>query len=64
MKSKFFQHPQALVESPAIGAGTCVWAFAHVMKGARVGAHCNIGECSFVEGGAVHVGRDAGFGCG
>jgi UDP-2-acetamido-3-amino-2,3-dideoxy-glucuronate N-acetyltransferase len=41
-----------LVESAAIGQGTRIWAFAHVLKGARVGRHCNIGDHCFIEGGA------------
>ena len=49
----FFVHPKGLVDSADVGEGTRVWAFAHVLKGAKVGAHCNIGECSFVENGAV-----------
>ena len=48
----FFVHPKGWVESCNIGAGTRVWAFAHVMEGATVGNNCNIGECVFVEGGA------------
>ena len=52
MKAGFFQHPLALVESGAVGAGTRIWAFAHVLRGARIGAHCNIGDHCFVEGGA------------
>jgi UDP-2-acetamido-3-amino-2,3-dideoxy-glucuronate N-acetyltransferase len=52
MKPTFFQHPSALVESTAVGTGTRIWAFAHVLRGARIGAHCNIGDHSFVEGGA------------
>ena len=52
MKAGFFQHPSALVESAAVGAGTRIWAFAHVLPGARIGAHCNIGDHCFVEGGA------------
>lgn len=48
-----FRHPQALVESDDIGEGTRVWAFAHVMKGARIGRDCNIGEQCFIEKGAV-----------
>lgn len=48
-----FAHPLALVESPRIGAGTRIWAFAHVQEGARVGADCNIGEHCFIENGAV-----------
>ena len=43
----FFVHPQGLAESDHIGEGTRVWAFAHVLKGAKVGEHCNIGECVF-----------------
>ena len=42
-----------MVDSVDVGEGTRVWAFAHVLKGAKVGAHCNVGECSFVENGAV-----------
>lgn len=48
-----FCHRQALVESDEIGDGTRVWAFAHVMKGARVGRDCNIGDHAFIESGAV-----------
>lgn len=46
-------HPTALVESDRIGEGTNVWAYAHVMKGAVVGARCNVGDHAFVETGAV-----------
>ncbi|MBI5624290.1 MAG: N-acetyltransferase [Elusimicrobia bacterium] len=50
---KPFIHPKALVETREIGPGTRVWAFAQVMKGARVGADCNICGHSFIESGAV-----------
>ena len=46
-------HPQALVETPDIGPDTRVWAFAHVMPGARVGAGCNICDHTYIEGGVV-----------
>jgi UDP-2-acetamido-3-amino-2,3-dideoxy-glucuronate N-acetyltransferase len=46
-------HPTALAESREIGAGTRVWAFAHVLAGARVGTNCNIGDHCFIESGAV-----------
>lgn len=49
----FFQHPTALVESTDIGPGTRVWAFAHVLKNARIGSDCNIGDHCFVESGAI-----------
>lgn len=47
-----FVHPRALCEVE-VGEGTRVWAFAHVLPGAVVGAGCNIGDHAFVEGGAV-----------
>lgn len=47
-----FVHPNALCESDEIGAGTRIWAFAHVMKGAVVGKDCNIGDHAFIEGSA------------
>ncbi len=50
----FFVHPQGLVDAEAkVGARTRVWAFAHVLAGAEVGADCNICECVFVESGVV-----------
>ena len=51
--SPFYSHPQALVESDDIGDGTRIWAFAHVMPGARIGAECNICDHVFVENEAV-----------
>lgn len=48
-----FVHEKALCDTDDIGDGTRVWAFAHVMKGARVGAHCNICDHAFIESGAV-----------
>jgi UDP-2-acetamido-3-amino-2,3-dideoxy-glucuronate N-acetyltransferase len=48
-----FVHPMALCESEMVGDGTRIWAFAHVMRGAAVGADCNIGEGAFVESGAT-----------
>jgi acetyltransferase-like isoleucine patch superfamily enzyme len=44
-----FLHPQALCESKTIGPRTRVWAFAHVLPGARIGADCNICDHTFVE---------------
>lgn len=48
-----FVHPTALVESADVGAGTRVWAYAHIMDGATVGRECKIGDHTFVESGAV-----------
>ena len=46
-------HPQALCESQAIGGGTRVWAFAHILPGAVVGADCNICDHVFIENDVV-----------
>ncbi len=48
-----FVHAQGLCESESVGDGTRVWAFAHVLPGARVGQNCNICDGAYVEGGAV-----------
>lgn len=44
-----FIHPQALCESTSVGAGTRVWAFAHVLPGAVIGADCNVCDHVFIE---------------
>ncbi|MEQ1946416.1 MAG: WxcM-like domain-containing protein [Bryobacteraceae bacterium] len=49
---RFFVHPDARLESDAVGAGTRIWAFAHILRGARIGADCNICDHTFIEGGA------------
>ncbi|MFF5227382.1 WxcM-like domain-containing protein [Dactylosporangium sp. NPDC000521] len=49
----YFTHPNALCESTAIGDGTRIWAFAHVLPGARIGADCNICDGVFVENDVV-----------
>lgn len=48
-QKEFFVHDQALVESDLIGEGTRIWAFAHVMKEARIGKDCNIGDHCYIE---------------
>jgi acetyltransferase-like isoleucine patch superfamily enzyme len=49
-----FVHPLGLVEPGArIGAGTRVWAFAHILPDARIGRDCNICDHVFIEGGVV-----------
>jgi len=53
MQDSVFIHPQALVESESVAAGTRVWAFAHVMPGAVIGRDCKIGDHAFIEGGAT-----------
>ena len=46
-------HPQALCESATVGEGTSVWAFAHVLPGARIGRDCNICDHVFIENDVV-----------
>jgi UDP-2-acetamido-3-amino-2,3-dideoxy-glucuronate N-acetyltransferase len=48
-----FVHPHALCESPYIGSGTRIWAFAHVLPGARIGVDCNICDHVFIENDVV-----------
>ncbi|GLS03406.1 isomerase [Chitiniphilus shinanonensis] len=49
----YYVHPSGLCESTQIGDGTRVWAFAHVLPGARVGADCNICDQVFIENDVV-----------
>ena len=44
-----FRHPQAICETKHVGARTRIWAFAHVLPGARIGADCNICDHTFIE---------------
>ncbi|OQA34068.1 MAG: dTDP-3-amino-3,6-dideoxy-alpha-D-galactopyranose 3-N-acetyltransferase [Betaproteobacteria bacterium ADurb.Bin341] len=44
-----FIHEKALCESTKIGAGTRIWAFAHILPGATIGADCNICDNVFIE---------------
>ncbi len=47
-----FIHETAIVETSAIGDGTRIWAYTHIMNGAQIGKNCNIGDHCFVEAGA------------
>lgn len=44
-----FVHKKAICESKNVGSGTRIWAFAHILKNARVGKDCNICENVFIE---------------
>lgn len=48
-----YVHPRGLCESRTVGPDTRIWAFAHVMDGAIIGAGCNICDHAFIESGAV-----------
>ena len=50
----YFVHESAYVDEGAqIGAGTKVWHFSHIMKGARIGERCIIGQNVNIDGGAT-----------
>ena len=59
----FFAHAQSLCESSSIGRGTRVWAFAHILPGARIGDDCNICDHVFIENDVV-VGHRVTVKCG
>lgn len=48
-----FIHPLADVAESQIGQGTRVWQFVVVLKGAKIGADCNICAHTLIEGNVV-----------
>lgn len=44
-----FVHDQGICESDQIGEGTRIWAFSHVLPGARLGADVNVNDHVFIE---------------
>lgn len=48
-----FVHERAMCETDDVGPRTRIWANAHILAGARIGADCNICDGVFVEGQAV-----------
>lgn len=63
MPKPLFVHSHGLNESDQVGAGTRIWAFAHVLSGARVGKNCNLCDHVFVEGDVV-IGDNVTVKCG
>lgn len=45
----FFIHPHALCETSHIGDETRIWAFTHILPGAKIGKNCNICDHVFIE---------------
>jgi len=57
-KPPYFAHETACVDNGAeIGAGTKIWHFSHVMKGAHIGERCVLGQNVNVDGG-VFIGNN------
>ena len=48
-----FVHELAICESRDVGEGTRIWAFAHVLPGARIGRDCNVCDHVFIENDVV-----------
>jgi UDP-2-acetamido-3-amino-2,3-dideoxy-glucuronate N-acetyltransferase len=48
-----FIHPSAICESVQIGEKTRIWAFTHILPGAKVGKNCNICDHVFIENDVV-----------
>jgi acetyltransferase-like isoleucine patch superfamily enzyme/dTDP-4-dehydrorhamnose 3,5-epimerase-like enzyme len=60
---KPFVHAHAICESTSVGEGTRIWAFAHVLPGAVIGAGCNVCDGVFIENDVV-VGDNVTIKCG
>lgn len=59
----YFIHENGICESEDVGAGTKVWAFSHVLSGAKIGADCNICDQVFIENDVV-IGNRVTIKCG
>ena len=59
----YFAHEKAICESENIGDDTRIWAFAHVLPGAKIGKNCNLCDGVFVEN-EVIIGDDCTIKCG
>ncbi len=58
-----FVHERAICESEQVGAGTRIWAFAHILPGAKIGSNCNICDSVFIENDVI-VGDEVTIKCG
>lgn len=45
----FYVHPLGCCESYNVGENTSIWAFSHVLSGAKIGRECNICDHVFIE---------------
>ena len=63
MSPDYFKHELAIVESNNIGTDTRIWAFAHVLPGAKIGSNCNVCDHTFIENDVV-IGNNVTIKCG
>jgi UDP-3-O-[3-hydroxymyristoyl] glucosamine N-acyltransferase len=59
----YYKHSLAVVESGTIGDGTRIWAFTHILSGARIGTDCNMRDHTFIENDVI-IGDRATIKCG
>ncbi|MEK6766668.1 MAG: isomerase, partial [Planctomycetota bacterium] len=45
----YYIHPKGICESTNIGKDTRIWAYTHILQGARIGKNCNICDHVFIE---------------
>lgn len=57
-----FIHDRAHVEGATVGPRTRIWQFASVIRGAWLGADCNVGSCAIIDGAKVGDGCTIGHG--
>jgi acetyltransferase-like isoleucine patch superfamily enzyme len=50
---QYSKHASAIVETENVGIGTQVWAFVHILPGARIGTDCNVCDHVFIENDVV-----------
>jgi UDP-2-acetamido-3-amino-2,3-dideoxy-glucuronate N-acetyltransferase len=54
---QYFIHPTAVIDdNVAIGKGTKIWHFSHILPGSKIGENCNIGQ-NVVIGPEVTIGK-------
>lgn len=52
--AEYFVHESSYVDDDVvIGKGTRIWHFSHLLSGAVVGSHCNLGQNVCISGGVV-----------
>jgi acetyltransferase-like isoleucine patch superfamily enzyme/dTDP-4-dehydrorhamnose 3,5-epimerase-like enzyme len=59
----YFKHANSIVESENIGRGTRIWAFSHILAGAKIGEDCNICDHVFIENDVI-IGNRVTIKCG
>ncbi len=52
MQETYIHHTAIIDAGAAIGEGTKIWHFCHVMPAAVIGSHCNIGQNVFIDNNA------------